>query len=148
MRSDVFALAFLSVVVPRLAAADPAPTSQPERAATPAAVVTDSASPAPQAASQSPALPPASSPAASQPAATKTAPAPPLSADEQRLINQGYKPQMRNGEKVYCRREAELGSRIGGVEHCGTVAQLKTATQDGRDYAEKAQRTQNNPMGK
>jgi hypothetical protein len=72
---------------------------------------------------------------------------PALSADEQRLLSQGYKPQMRNGEKIYCRREAQLGSRIPDVQHCGTVTQLKDATLNGQDYAEKAQRTQLNPAG-
>jgi hypothetical protein len=147
MRFDVMALAFLGVGGLALSAADPAPTVQPERAAMPAAVVPDSASPAIGAATQAPALPAASSSAANPPAAPKAA-ATELSADERRLLNQGYKPQMRNGEKIYCRREAELGSRINSVQHCGTVAQLKTATQHGRDYTENAQRTQNNPMGK
>lgn len=146
MRFDVFALAFLGVGGLVLAAADPAPATQPERAATPAAVLSDSASPATSAATEALAPHAASSPAASQPAAP-TAAAAALSADEQRLLNQGYRPQMRNGEKIYCRREAELGSRISSVQHCGTVTQLKTATQDGRDYTDKAQRTQNNPMG-
>jgi hypothetical protein len=126
MRFVILALALLGVGGPALAAADPAPTTQPERTATPAAAVP--------------------SPAASQAAAPKTA-APALSSDEQRLLSQGYKPQMRNGEKIYCRREAELGSRIPAAQHCGTVAQLTTATQDGKDFTQQAQRTQINPTG-
>jgi hypothetical protein len=127
-------------------AADPPPTTQPERVATPAAVVTDSVSPVTSAAAGVPAPPAPSSPAASQPAAPKAA-APTLSADEQRLLSQGYKPQMRGGEKIYCRREAQLGSRISAGQHCGTVAQLTAETRDGKDFAGKTQRTQNNPMG-
>ena len=147
MRFDVLALAFLGLGGLALAVADPAPTTQTELAATPAAVVTDSAAPATSAATAAPAPAAASSTPASQPAPTKTLSAPALSADEQRLLSQGYKPQMRNGEKIYCRREAQLGSRIPDVQHCGTVTQLKDATLNGQDYAQKAQRTQLNPAG-
>jgi hypothetical protein len=148
MRFDFLALASLGVGgLAVAAAADPASTAQPERAATPPAVVSDSASPATSAALAAPAPPAASTPAASQPAAPKAA-APALSADEQRLINQGYKPQLRNGEKIYCRREAETGSRVNAVQHCGTVAQLTTSTQNSKDYLENAQRAQINPTGK
>jgi hypothetical protein len=150
MRFDILALAFLGVGSLALAAAaDPAPATQPERPAASAAVVTDPASPATTA---GPAPPPASSPAASPPAAAKAAApkaaAPELSAYEQHLINLGYKPQVRNGEKVYCRREAALGSRISAAQHCGTVAQLATTTQDGKDYLDNTQRNQLNPVGR
>ena len=143
MRFAILALAFLGLGGLELAAADPEPATP---SAAPAAVVTDSAAPAASAATKAPPPPAASPAAASQPAAPK-ATTPALSADEQRLLSQGYKPQMRNGEKVYCRRETELGSRLGSVQRCGTVTQLKTATQNGRDYTDQVQRTQNNPMG-
>lgn len=145
MRFDLVALTLLGVGGAALAAADPRPTTQPERDATPAASVTESASPAANTTTAAAAPSAASSPAAAQPAAPKTA-APALSVDEQRLLSQGYKPQMRNGEKIYCRREAQLGSRISDVQHCGTVAQLTTATRNGKDYTEQAQRTQISPV--
>jgi len=148
MRFAMPALAFLGVGALALAAAaDPAPTPQPERTAAPAALTTDSASPATSAATGVPAPPPGPSRAASQPAAA-TAAAPALSAAEQRLLSQGYKPQMRNGQKIYCRREAELGSRISAGQKCGTVTELATATQDGKDYLNQTQRSQLNPTGK
>ena len=147
MRSGFLALALFGAGGLVLAADPPLTTQQPEHVATPAAVVTDSVSPVTSAPSAAPAPPALTSPAASQPAAAKAA-APSLSADEQRLLSQGYKPQMRNGEKIYCRREAELGSRISAVQHCGTVTQLTTATQNGKDYTEKIQRSQLNPAGK
>jgi hypothetical protein len=139
MRFDILALALLGVgrLAPA-AAADPAPATPPERAAATAGVVTDSASHT----TSAPTPPPASSPAASPSAPPKVAPE--VSADERRLISLGYKPQMRNGEKVYCRREAALGSRINTTQHCGTVAQLATATQEEKDSVEKIQR---NPKG-
>ena len=153
MRFDILALAFLGVGSLTLAAAaDPAPATQPERPTAPAAVVTDPASPATTAATAGPAPPPASSPAASPPAAAKAAApkaaaAPELSAYEQHLINLGYKPQVRNGEKAYCRREAALGSWISAAQHCDTVAQLATTTQEGKEYLDNTQRNQLNPVG-
>jgi len=147
MRFAIPALALLGGrAITQKDTADPAPTTQPERTATPPALVTDSASTTPSAATAVPAPPHSSSTAASQPAGPSPA-APALSAQEQRLLNQGYKPQMRDGEKIYCRREKQLGSRISTVQHCGTVAQLTTTTQDGKDYLEKTQRSQLNPMG-
>jgi hypothetical protein len=144
MRLDILALAVLGVGRLALAvAADPAPATPPERAAAPATAVTDSASSAKSATTGVPA--PAPSPATSAPAAPKGA-APELSAAENRLINLGYKPQMRNGEKIYCRREAPMGSRISSGQHCGTVAELATTTQEGREGLEKTQRNTVNPM--
>jgi hypothetical protein len=148
MRFDILVLAFLGVGSLTLtAAADPAPATQPERAAAPAAAVTDSAPHATSAATGVPAPPSASSPAPSAPGASK-ATAPQLSVDEQRLINLGYKPkpELRNGEKIYCRREAALGSRIPAGQHCGTVAELATTTREGREGLEKTQRNGVNPM--
>lgn len=101
--------------------------------------MTDSASVTTSAPRGVTARPPASSPAASPPAAPKGT-APELSAAEQRLVNLGYKPQMRNGEKIYCRREAALGSRISAGQHCGTVEQLETTTREGREGLERGGR--------
>jgi hypothetical protein len=144
MRLDILALAVLGVGRLALAvAADPAPATPPERAAAPATAVTDSVSSAKSATTGVPA--PAPSPATSAPAAPKGA-APELSAAENRLINLGYKPQMRNGEKIYCRREAPMGSRISSGQHCGTVAELATTTQEGREGLERTQRNTVNPM--
>jgi len=142
MRFEILALAFLGVGSLALeAAADPAPATQSDRAAAAAPVVTDSASASTSAPARVPAPSPASTPAASPPAT------PAVSAAEQRLMSLGYKPQMRNGEKIYCRREAALGSRISASQHCGTVAELSTTTQEGKDYLEKTQRSQLNPVG-
>ena len=145
MRFVLLALAFLGVGrVTVVAAADPAPAAPPEHATAVAAV--ESASATKSAPPVVTATPPAASAAASPPPAGKDSAAA-LSAYEQRLINLGYKPQMRNGEKVYCRREAELGSRIAASQRCGTVSQLATTTRDGKDYLEKTQQSQVNPVG-
>jgi hypothetical protein len=135
MRFDILVLALLGVgSLAPVSAADPAPATQPERTTAPAAGVSDSAHTA-SAPTEAPAPPPASSTAASPSAPPKGASD--LSADEQRLIKLGYKAQMRNGEKIYCRREAAAGSRISNTQHCGTVAQLATAAQEGQDSGEK-----------
>src|SRR5262249_56592985 len=120
MRFAIPALALLAVGALALAvAADPAPTTQPERTATPAAAATESAAPATSAATAAPVSPHSSSAAASQPAAPTPA-APALSAQEQRLLKQGYKPHMRDGEKIYCRRETQLGSRVNNAQPRGS----------------------------
>ncbi len=54
---------------------------------------------------------------------------------------------MHNGEKVFCRREQTLGSRLGEAKHCATAAQLKVSQQETHDVIEKIQRTQKNPAG-
>jgi hypothetical protein len=47
--------------------------------------------------------------------------------EEKRLLTAGYHPKIRNGVKVYCRREEELGTRLGAKEHCGSAADLKAS---------------------
>jgi len=59
----------------------------------------------------------------------------------------GYKPEMRNGEKVFCRREQTLGSRLGATKHCATAEELKVSQQETHDVMDKIQRTQKNPQG-
>jgi len=88
----------------------------------------------------------ADAPAAPAASATEAA-KPAVSPDEQRLLSQGYKPEMRNGQKIYCRREHVMGSRTDMAEHCGTVDQLKRSSQDARDQTDRAQRNLGNPGG-
>lgn len=92
-------------------------------------------------------------PAAPAPAAPQSERAAPVVAkpaidpEEKRLIGLGYKPEMQNGEKVFCRREQTLGSRLGETKHCATAEQLKLSHQETRDVMDKIQRTQKNPSG-
>jgi hypothetical protein len=67
-------------------------------------------------------------------------------AEDKRLQALGYRPEMRNGTRFYCRREAPLGSRF---EHkiCTTAQQHSDLRQDSKDLLEGAQRTQLNPTG-
>lgn len=89
---------------------------------------------------------PADTQAAPAAAAPQTAPAaatpakPAVDPEEKRLLAQGYKPEMRNGQKVYCKVEEELGTRLGHIKHCGTPAQLQAQQTDTRETLENMQR--------
>jgi hypothetical protein len=114
-------LAVLAAGVVAVALADP--PAAPE--ATPAA-----AAPAASATSA-----PAAS-ATTAPGATPAAAAPAKESDavlEKRLTNSGYKPRMRNGTKVWCKKQNELGSRLGGQEVCGTPDELRLVVQQNQD---------------
>lgn len=131
MRLAVGVLFCLNVGALSLALADPAATPSAEVTAAPAAA------PAPAAA--------AANAAAATPA---TAPAKPaIDPDEKRFISQGYRLEMHNGEKVFCRREPVTGTRLGEAKHCSTLGQLKLLEQESKDVTEKIQRTQKNPQG-
>ena len=56
------------------------------------------------------------------------------------LRAEGYKPAMRNGEKVYCRREVPLGSRLPTTLKCVTVAEAELMAKEGRETTEHIQR--------
>jgi hypothetical protein len=133
MRFVVGTLALLGVGAISLALADPSTTAAP---AAPAA----DTQPVPAAAA------PQTTPVAATPAAAPAKPA--VDPDERRLIGEGYKPEMHNGEKLFCKREEELGTRLGGVKHCGTVAQLKAEHAELRENIEKAQRNSVMPQGR
>jgi hypothetical protein len=96
---------------------------------------------------------PAAAPAATTTASTSATPASTakpsdaLSADEQSLISQGYKPKMHLGHKVFCRQEQAIGTRLTHGDTCGTVEELKARTQNARDATEASQRIQVNKNG-
>lgn len=95
---------------------------------------TPTASPATQAPAATPATPAQPAAAASTPSAPAKAAKDPDSvvvqsaAEESNLekhfLAEGYKVEMHHGEKYFCRREEELGSRLGGQKTCSTVQQL------------------------
>lgn len=110
----------------------PAQSDTPTSTATPAAP-TSTATPAAPASAASPA---AAKPAAESP---KNAPTE-LTADEKRLIAAGYKLEVKGDKRIFCRKEATLGSRF-EKKVCGTADQLASQTRDSKDMAEGAQRT-------
>ena len=104
---------------------------------------------APAAASSSSA--PATATATSSNAATASSPAsaaagPAKESDtalEKRLTNSGYKSRMRNGQKVWCKQQGELGSRLGGQEVCGTPDELRMNVQQQQDNVRSVQKLYN-----
>ncbi|MGA7824590.1 MAG: hypothetical protein WCA14_10360, partial [Steroidobacteraceae bacterium] len=88
------------------------------------------ATPAPAAASTTsqpatPAAPTAASSSAASTAKAATANEQQEAADEKQLLAQGYTPEMHNGTKTWCKREDQIGSRLGSrVKTCGTAAEL------------------------
>src|SRR5207244_13503584 len=100
------------------------------------------------ASSSSATAPPATAPPATTPSSATQTPAPAKPAvdpEEKRLIAQGYRAKMRHGEKVFCRTEPELGSRLGGKGVCGTVADLKAQQASTREEIQREQRTMTPP---
>jgi hypothetical protein len=59
---------------------------------------------------------------------------------EKHLLSEGYTPEMHNGTKVWCRRDQELGSRLGGHKTCGTSEELNFIEQETRERLETSQR--------
>jgi hypothetical protein len=109
----------------------PASTTTASQPATPAANATAPAS------TSTPAAAPASEPAAAKTASTDSTaakPTPSDDAEEKELLNAGYTPEMHNGTKLWCKREQEIGSRLGSRQKtCGTAEQLILAQQRAQD---------------
>ena len=96
-------------------AADP-----PEAAATPGKVASEPVqAPAPAATT---ATPPVSASSTSAPATALSTTRAVDDSDaarlEQRMHARGFMTRMQNGEKIFCRREQVLGTRLGGALHC------------------------------
>jgi len=115
--------------------ADQAAASPPAATAPPAATSTSST---PATATSSNAA------TASSPASAAAGPAKESdTALEKRLTNSGYKPRMRNGQKVWCKQQGELGSRLGGQEDCGTPDELRMNVQQQQDNVRSVQKLYN-----
>jgi hypothetical protein len=112
----------------------------------PPADTTNNAAPATTAPAGSPAAPPAApAPAAgaTQSSVTVPATAMPSAAPEgdqaaKHFLAEGYKMQMRNGQKVFCRREEQLGSRLGGALNCNTAEELNQIETQAKDAIDRA----------
>jgi hypothetical protein len=142
MRFAVRVLACLGAGAISLAVADP-PTTVPATTAAPAAASAPAAT-APTAGAQAGPAPSASASSA----ATAPAVKPAVDPEEKRLIAMGYKPVMRNGEKVFCHLVEETGSRLSAKKECGTAKELEAARAMTREQVEQQQRIQANPSGK
>jgi len=137
-------LALLSTCGASVAHADP-PAAQD--AAPPAAAPAISATSAP--AASTPAA--ATSTAAASATAAAAAAAPAEEADaalEKRLTNSGYKPRMRNGTKVWCKRQDELGSRLGAQEVCATPDEWRRTFRANQEVVEHIQKIDGHTTGR
>lgn len=117
----------ISVLTPALADPPASATSAAPAAATPA----------PAAASATP----SATPSASQPAAVKPSvdvEAAKMDQAEKHFLAEGYKIEMHHGEKYFCRREEQLGSRLGGEKHCSTAQELLYTEEDSQRQAREA----------
>jgi hypothetical protein len=96
----------------------------------------------------------ASSPAASAATPADKVPSPTVNVEAQKedvlekhFLAEGYKLEMHNGQKYFCRTEEELGSRLGGHKSCGTAQQLQTTERDAQAAYQRGQAQQTNPKG-
>jgi len=94
-----------------------------------------------------PASPSAAATPAAAPAATITATAPSDGQEqlERHFLAEGYKTEMHGSQKVFCRKEDTLGTRLGAVKNCGTVDQLKQREDLAAQAAHDLQRTSQRP---
>jgi hypothetical protein len=134
-------LACIGVGAISMALADP--SADAPAAATPSSrpAASAPATPAAPAATATPA------PAATT-AAAATAPA--ASPDEQlekHFLSEGYKVQMRGGQKQYCRKEAQVGSRLGGEVNCSSLQQLKATEDQTQSALQHQQHSYTKPTG-
>jgi hypothetical protein len=152
MRSLLAILACVAGAGLTVALADPpaAPASSSEAAtqATPAT----SGTPGNPAAAPTAAAAPAAATSAGGVTITGTAPVTPAAPQsdpmEKHFLSEGYKIEMHNGEKYFCRREEEMGSRLGGQKYCSKIDQLKATEKEAKASLDKSMMQQNNPSGK
>ena len=69
-----------------------------------------------------------------------------LTDAEKKLISSGYRLEVHNGEKTFCRREIVVGSHF-EKKVCGTADQLAASRQTSREVIESTQRYGTNPTG-
>jgi hypothetical protein len=141
MRLVVCVLACVAAGGMALALADPPANPAPTAAAAPQATQPATSATAPA----------ASAPAAQSPQAATTT----VDVDaqreqmlEKRYLAEGYKLEMHNGEKLFCRREEELGSRLGGQKVCSTAQQLEFTEEEAKAAIQRGNTQQNNPSGR
>jgi hypothetical protein len=67
---------------------------------------------------------------------------------EKRFLSEGYKLEMHHGEKVFCRREDLLGSRLGAQKVCSTAQQLTATERQAKASVDHSMMQQSNPTGR
>ena len=66
---------------------------------------------------------------------------------EKHFVAEGYKMEMRHGEKVFCRREEMLGSRLNAQKVCSTAEQLTRTETEAQASVTRSMMQQSNPTG-
>jgi pyruvate/2-oxoglutarate dehydrogenase complex dihydrolipoamide acyltransferase (E2) component len=143
MRLVVCVLACVGAGEMALALADPPATS--------AAATATAAPSAAQPAATPAAATPATAASAAAPAAKAATPTVDVDADrdqlEKHFLAEGYKLEMHNGDKYFCRREETLGTHLGGQKVCGTAQQLQATEREAQAAYQRGQTQQVNPSG-
>jgi|SRR5580693_9722470 hypothetical protein len=80
-------------------------------------------------------------------ASTDKPAAPAESVDERHFLAEGYKLEMRHGEKYFCRNEEVMGSRLGAGKVCSTAQQLTATERDAKATLDRSMMQQHNPKG-
>jgi hypothetical protein len=140
MSRTVVMLTILTAGIGPLAFADPPAPKVPAQTRSSADQKTRDDTTQPDSSTPAAAPTPAVTAADSAPVAKPTATPSDDSKREALLLDQGYKPAMRNGEKVFCKRETPMGSRLPSALHCLTVAEAELIAKEGREATERIQR--------
>jgi hypothetical protein len=147
--SGVLACIFAGAV--SMALAEDPPTDMTNNSAPPAAASPEApAAPAATTAAPAPVAGAAKSGVTITAAATPPPAAPQVDQIDKHFIAEGYKMQMRNGEKVFCRREdPPAGTHFGGALTCNSAEVLKQIETQANASLQKAQSQQSTgPTGR
>lgn len=85
---------------------------------------------------------------AAQPAATAKPAAPAaeqVDVQEKHFLAEGYTLEMHHGNKLFCRREEQMGTRLGAQKVCATSEQLTATERDAKRAMDRPMMPQNNP---
>jgi hypothetical protein len=88
---------------------------------------------------------------AAQPAAAAKPAAPAaeqVDPKEKHFLAEGYALEMHHGNKLFCRREEQMGTRLGAHKVCSTAEQLTATERDAQRAMERPMMPQNNPTGR
>jgi hypothetical protein len=97
----------------------------------------------PVAASAAPVVVVAAAPGAAPVAGAAAAQDPAAAALEKHFLSEGYKIEIRNGQKMFCRREETMGTHLGSSQkYCSTPEQLAANEAQAKELVERYQRQQ------
>ena len=140
MRVFTGVMACVGIGAVSIALADPA--DAPKSSAPAAVTEARTSVPASPSTAATPATP--ATPAA--PAVTITAATPDAQEQlERHFLSEGYKSEMHGSQKVFCRREDTIGTRLGASKNCGTVDELKQQEDLAAQATHNIQRTNQRP---